>query len=101
MRSMCGEDARRARRVLLRIEDHDRQRSRREFEAAILEDLEWLGFVADAPPVRQSERGDIYLQALDGCGSRGWSTRAAVRVPRSLARADSQPVPPRTEVAER
>ena len=33
--------------------------------AAILEDLAWLGFVADAPPVRQSERDDIYGQALD------------------------------------
>ena len=52
-------------RVLLRIEDHDRQRSRPAFEAAILEDLEWLGFRADAPMVRQSERGDIYATALD------------------------------------
>src|SRR6266487_2888373 len=52
-------------RVLLRIEDHDRQRSRREFEAAIFEDLDWLGFVPDEPAVRQSDRGDIYLQALD------------------------------------
>src|SRR4051794_8885590 len=51
--------------VLLRIEDHDRQRSRTEFEAAILDDLAWLGFAADAPPVRQSERGEIYKQALD------------------------------------
>ena len=51
-------------RVLLRIEDHDRQRSRGEFEAAILEDLAWLGFAADAPPVRQSERGAIYEQAI-------------------------------------
>jgi glutamyl-Q tRNA(Asp) synthetase len=51
--------------VLLRIEDHDRQRSRPEYEAAILEDLAWLGFAADAPPVRQSERDDIYVQALD------------------------------------
>src|SRR3954451_20086162 len=51
--------------VLLRIEDHDRQRSRAEFEAAMLDDLAWLGFAADAPPVRQSERDDIYLQALD------------------------------------
>ena len=55
----------RAGTVLLRIEDHDRQRSRPEFEAAILEDLAWLGFAADAPPVRQSERDDIYVQALD------------------------------------
>ena len=34
-------------RVLLRIEDHDRQRSRRHFEEAMLEDLAWLGFEAD------------------------------------------------------
>jgi glutamyl/glutaminyl-tRNA synthetase len=52
-------------RVLLRIEDHDRQRSRPEFEAAILEDLDWLGFVPDGPAVRQRERGDIYSQALE------------------------------------
>jgi len=51
-------------RVLLRIEDHDRQRSRREFEEAMLEDLAWLGFHADEPPVRQSERGAIYEEAL-------------------------------------
>ena len=41
--------------MLLRIEDHDRQRSRREFDAALLEDLDWLGFVPDAGPVRQSD----------------------------------------------
>ena len=58
-------------RVLLRIEDHDRQRSRREFEAAILEDLAWLGFTADEPLVRQSERGAIYEEALDRLRARG------------------------------
>jgi glutamyl-Q tRNA(Asp) synthetase len=41
--------------VLLRIEDHDRQRSRATFDAALLEDLAWLGFVASAGPVRQSD----------------------------------------------
>jgi glutamyl-tRNA synthetase/glutamyl-Q tRNA(Asp) synthetase len=51
-------------RVGLRIEDHDRQRSRPEYEAAILEDLEWLGFRWDGAVVRQSERGDIYSHAL-------------------------------------
>jgi glutamyl-tRNA synthetase/glutamyl-Q tRNA(Asp) synthetase len=40
--------------VLLRIEDHDGQRSREAFVAAILEDLDWLGFVADEGPVRQA-----------------------------------------------
>jgi glutamyl/glutaminyl-tRNA synthetase len=58
-------------RVLLRIEDHDRQRSRPAFEAAIVEDLEWLGFRADGPMVRQSERGDIYSHALDTLRARG------------------------------
>jgi glutamyl/glutaminyl-tRNA synthetase len=57
--------------VLLRMEDHDRRRSRAHFEAAILEDLAWLGFVADAPLVRQSERHDIYLRALDGLRRQG------------------------------
>jgi glutamyl-tRNA synthetase/glutamyl-Q tRNA(Asp) synthetase len=60
------EAARRERgRVLLRIEDHDGQRSRREYEVSILEDLAWLGFAADAPLVRQSERGALYEAALD------------------------------------
>ena len=51
-------------RVLLRIEDHDRQRSRPEYEASILADLAWLGFTADAPAVRQSDRGEVYQRAL-------------------------------------
>src|SRR5215471_19587528 len=58
-------------RVLLRIEDHDRQRSRRIYEEAILEDLAWLGFQADEPPVRQSERNAIYESALEGLRRRG------------------------------
>ena len=51
-------------RVVLRIEDHDRQRSKPEFERAILEDLAWLGFAHDGPLVRQSERTAIYRTAL-------------------------------------
>jgi glutamyl-Q tRNA(Asp) synthetase len=52
-------------RVLLRIEDHDRQRSRRRYEEAILADLEWLGFAADDIAVRQSERTGVYEDALN------------------------------------
>ncbi len=61
-------------RVLLRIEDHDRQRSRPGFESAILDDLDWLGFVPDDLPTdafragpcpgRQSNRTAIYEAAL-------------------------------------
>jgi glutamyl-Q tRNA(Asp) synthetase len=50
--------------VLLRIEDHDRQRSKLEYEAAIIEDLAWLGFKHDGDVVRQSERHPIYHKAL-------------------------------------
>jgi glutamyl-tRNA synthetase/glutamyl-Q tRNA(Asp) synthetase len=57
--------------ILLRIEDHDRQRCRPEFDAAILEDLKWLGFEFDGPPARQSDRGAIYDRALDGLRARG------------------------------
>ena len=55
-------------RVLLRIEDHDRIRSRKPFEDAILDDLAWLGFVADdgvEPVRRQSENDAAYARALD------------------------------------
>jgi glutamyl-tRNA synthetase/glutamyl-Q tRNA(Asp) synthetase len=54
-------------RVLLRIEDHDRIRCRPEYEAALLDDLAWLGFVPDAglrPLLRQSDRSAAYEQAL-------------------------------------
>lgn len=58
-------------KVLLRIEDHDRQRSRPEFESEILNDLQWLGFTWDGPVVRQSARGDIYSQKADELRARG------------------------------
>jgi glutamyl-tRNA synthetase/glutamyl-Q tRNA(Asp) synthetase len=61
-------------RVLLRIEDHDRKRCRSEYERAILDDLDWLGFVPDEPSTdafragpcrgRQRDRQDVYESAL-------------------------------------
>ena len=52
-------------RVLLRIEDHDRVRSRPAYAAAILEDLEWLDFQPDEGPVRQSDDDGPYRTALE------------------------------------
>jgi len=57
--------------VRLRIEDHDRQRSRPEYEAAILDDLAWLGFRWDGPIARQRERGDLYRRAVDHLRAQG------------------------------
>ncbi len=53
-------------RVILRIEDHDRQRSRRAHEAAILDDLERLGLAPDAPPLADLRAGpSAYRQSDD------------------------------------
>jgi glutamyl-tRNA synthetase len=46
-------------RFLLRIDDTDRERSTAEFDAAIRDDLDWLGLKPDAV-MRQSERFDLY-----------------------------------------
>ena len=52
-------------RFVLRIEDIDGSRSQSEFEAAIFEDLEWLGISWSEPVMRQSERTAAYKAALD------------------------------------
>ena len=56
-------------KVLLRIEDHDRGRCRPEFERAIIEDMEWLGFephnsVGAKSPYRQSDSEAVYGAVL-------------------------------------
>lgn len=58
-------------RVVLRVEDHDRIRSRPEYEAALLEELDWLGLEPDevAPPQRQ--RGERYAAVLSALEERG------------------------------
>ena len=58
-------------RVLLRIEDLDRQRCRPAYDAALLEDLDWLGFQADLGPIRQSEEYRPYRDAADGLRAQG------------------------------
>jgi glutamyl/glutaminyl-tRNA synthetase len=62
-------------RVLLRIEDHDRQRCRPEYESAMLDDLDRLGLAADEPttdelrrgssPYRQSDSEAAYVSAFE------------------------------------
>lgn len=51
-------------RWLLRIEDIDTTRCRPEFEAAIGEDLAWLGLSWPKPVLRQSTEGAAYRAAL-------------------------------------
>ena len=58
-------------KFLLRIEDLDQSRCRREFVYGILEDLTWLGLDWDEPMLVQSERTDAYTSALDALKARG------------------------------
>jgi glutamyl-Q tRNA(Asp) synthetase len=51
-------------RFLLRIEDIDHTRCRREYEDAIIEDLTWLGLAWVGPVRRQSEHFEDYRSAL-------------------------------------
>jgi len=51
-------------RLLLRIENIDEARCRPEYEAAICEDLAWLGIAWEKPVRRQSEHYDDYRTAL-------------------------------------
>lgn len=58
-------------RFLLRLEDIDRGRCRPEFDAAILEDLAWLGLGWDGAVRRQSEHLSDYRAALDRLDAAG------------------------------
>ncbi|HEY7231101.1 MAG TPA: tRNA glutamyl-Q(34) synthetase GluQRS [Pseudolabrys sp.] len=58
-------------RLLLRIEDIDTARCRPEYEAAIYEDLRWLGIQWDDSVRRQSEYWSEYRNALAQLQSRG------------------------------
>jgi glutamyl-tRNA synthetase len=50
---------------ILRIEDTDKERSRKEYEEEILESLSWLGLNYDEGPIRQSERTDLYEKIIN------------------------------------
>lgn len=57
-------------RFLLRIEDIDITRCRPEFEAAIYEDLGWLGLIWETPVRRQSLHFDAYREAIENLSAR-------------------------------
>jgi glutamyl-Q tRNA(Asp) synthetase len=70
-------------RLLLRIEDIDVTRCRPEFEAAIYEDLAWLGIAWETPVRRQLEHLADYRKALEKLSAQGlvypsFETRAEI-----------------------
>ncbi|MEM9381815.1 MAG: glutamate--tRNA ligase family protein, partial [Planctomycetota bacterium] len=58
-------------RVVLRIEDLDRERVKPEAVDLLLEDLEWLGLDWEGEPLLQSSRADAHAEALADLARRG------------------------------
>ena len=87
-------------RFLLRIEDIDVTRCRPEFEAAIYEDLAWLGLAWETPVRRQSEHFAEYRAAAARLNQRGllypcFCTRGEIAADVARREAESQEVWPR------
>ena len=57
--------------VVLRIEDLDPARSRREYAEAIMDDFRWLGLYWDARAEDQSRRGQAYRAAIEALREKG------------------------------
>jgi glutamyl-tRNA synthetase len=60
---------------ILRIEDTDRERSKKEFEVEIIESLKWLGLDWDAPLVYQMDRLAIYQKYAEKLIAEGKAVR--------------------------
>lgn len=85
-------------RFLLRIEDIDTTRCRPEFEAAIYEDLGWLGLDWERPVRRQSEHFSVYREALERLIARGlaypsFMSRSEIKVAVAENEAPGKPWP--------
>jgi len=81
---------------VLRIEDIDRERSRPEWEAQILDDLAWLGLSWDVPVRRQSDHLPAYAAALDDLWRQGLlypchCTRRDIRTAASAPQEGAEP----------
>ena len=82
-------------RFLLRIEDIDATRSRPEYEAAILEDLAWLGLGWETPVRRQSAHLPEYHAAIEALRVRGLVYRCfKTRKEIDIGRAPHEPQAP-------
>jgi glutamyl-Q tRNA(Asp) synthetase len=85
-------------RLLLRIEDIDTTRCRPEFEAAIYEDLAWLGITWEEPVRRQSDHLDDYRAAVGRLAAQGLiypSFESRAEIARMVAERDAQGAWPR------
>jgi glutamyl-Q tRNA(Asp) synthetase len=87
--------------VLLRIEDIDTARCKPEYDAAILEDLEWLGFRWPGPVIRQSSRFRAYEKAARTLRNAGllypcFCSRQEIAAASTQSDPDGAPIYPRS-----
>lgn len=80
---------------ILRIEDTDTERSKAEFTDNILSGLHWLGLGWDQGPFFQSQRFDLYRQAIQtlldqGLAYRAYDTPAELEAMREAMKAGGQ-----------
>ena len=83
--------------MALRIEDLDPRASNRERAELLIEDLRWLGLDWDEGPYWQSERGEVYAQALARLADAGltypcFCTRAELHAASAPHASDGTPV---------
>lgn len=83
-------------KMLLRIEDTDRERSTEPAVTAIIEGLQWLGLEADEPWVSQYERAPRHREIAEELLARGqayrcYATQAELEEMREKARAEKRP----------
>ena len=82
-------------RFVLRIEDIDATRSRPDYDAAILDDLAWLGLAWEVPVRRQSEHLAGYHAAIETLRARGLVYRCfRTRKELDIGRAPHEPGTP-------
>ena len=92
--------------IVLRIDDTDPARNVEGGEEAILDDLGWLGVGFDEGPVRQTERGAVYAEAVERALADGTAERdgdGSVRLGRdgtTLLRPDGTPTYQLASVAD-
>ena len=85
-------------KFILRIEDTDTERSKKEFEAEILDSMAWLGLDWDADPIYQTQRFDIYREYAqkllkEGKAYKCWATAEEIDQMREKAKAaDEKPM---------
>jgi len=82
-------------KFILRIEDTDTERSKKEYEVEILESMKWLGLEWDAEPIYQSQRFDVYRDyakklLASGRAYKCWATPEEIDEMRAKAEAEGR-----------